>query len=378
MYSTTAQKLLALPVAAMIALATLLGAFFGIAFADDEGPDTTPVEPSELQLRVEQSAEAYNDAVAEVEDLQERIDANAKRIKKIEKALPEQKKRADAALVAIYKMSESGSTVAEVLMGIDDLGSFITTLDYLSGIARDNLEQIEELQNMREDLSEAQTQLQVEKKQAEKAVADAELALEEAKAAREEAAAIAAAAVSQEEIEVMREEVAHEAAEEARAIAEEQGATEEEAQAQADEAAANAASKVTAETVANGDVDWSVDKETFVNEWGDRIDEYLEGSPMEGQGANFASSAWDYGVDPRWSPAIANTESTKGEYTFADHNAWGWGSSSWDNWEDAIDDHVKGLADGYGSTISQESAEKYCPPDSESWYSDTLSEMNSI
>ena len=99
---------------------------------------------------------------------------------------------------------------------------------------------------------------------------------------------------------------------------------------------------------------------------------------MAGQGSNFAAAAWDYGVDPRWSPAIANTESTKGQYTFADHNAWGWGSSSWDNWEDAINDHVKGLADGYGSTITQEGAERYCPPNADEWYDNTLGEMNRI
>ncbi len=33
---------------------------------------------------------------------------------------------------------------------------------------------------------------------------------------------------------------------------------------------------------------------------GGRIDSYLAGSPLSGQGATFAAAAWDYGVDPRF------------------------------------------------------------------------------
>ena len=124
--------------------------------------------------------------------------------------------------------------------------------------------------------------------------------------------------------------------------------------------------------------DWSSDKETFVSQWAGRIDAYLAGSPLAGQGATFASAAWDYGVDPRWSPAISNTESSKGLYCFQSHNAWGWGSYSWSSWEEAIDAHVRGLARGYGYTISVEAAKKYCPPNWEHWYNATLAQMNMI
>ncbi len=50
--------------------------------------------------------------------------------------------------------------------------------------------------------------------------------------------------------------------------------------------------------------DWSSDKTTFVESWAGRIDAYLAGSPLSGQGAVFAAAAWDYGVDPRFSPAM--------------------------------------------------------------------------
>ena len=99
---------------------------------------------------------------------------------------------------------------------------------------------------------------------------------------------------------------------------------------------------------------------------------------MAGTGETFAEAAWDYGVDPRWSPAISNTESSKGLYCFNSCNAWGWGSASWDNWDDAIRTHVAGLARGYGYTISVEAAKKYCPPNWEHWYSASLAQMNMI
>ena len=122
-------------------------------------------------------------------------------------------------------------------------------------------------------------------------------------------------------------------------------------------------------------VDWSVGKAAFMAEWTVRIDNYLAGSPLEGYGAVFADAAWTYGVDPRWSPAISNTESGKGLVCFRPCNAWGWGNTGWPDWETAIRSHVAGLAEGYGYTITQSSAQAYCPPTWESWYGKTLDQM---
>lgn len=125
-------------------------------------------------------------------------------------------------------------------------------------------------------------------------------------------------------------------------------------------------------------VDFSVGRDAFIAEWTERINDYLAGSNLAGYGEAFATAAWEYGVDPRWSPAISNTESSKGANCFKWHNAWGWGESSWASWEQAIDAHVAGLARGYGYTISLSNAAKYCPPTYESWYANTLSEMRRI
>lgn len=126
-------------------------------------------------------------------------------------------------------------------------------------------------------------------------------------------------------------------------------------------------------------VDWTVGKEAFIAEWTSRIDAYLAGSALEGYGATFAEAAWEYGVDPRFSPAISNTESTKGAHCFRSHNAWGWmGDASWGSWEESIYAHIAGLSEGYGYTISEWAASKYCPPTWPDWYQKTLYQMTLI
>ncbi len=116
----------------------------------------------------------------------------------------------------------------------------------------------------------------------------------------------------------------------------------------------------------------------FVNEWAPRLDKYLAGSPLAGYGKTFADAAYEAGIDPRFSAAIACTESSKGAHCFKSHNAWGWGRSSWESWEDAIYAHAKGLAKGYGYTVSEAGAKKYCPPTWRDWYNTVSSEINKI
>ena len=111
-----------------------------------------------------------------------------------------------------------------------------------------------------------------------------------------------------------------------------------------------------------GDVDFSIGREAFIEEWSARINDYLFGSPLSGYGETFAEAAWEAGIDPRWSPAISNTESTKGRVCFKSHNAWGWDQTNWPDWDTAIRSHVAGLARGYGFTISYSYAMRYCPP----------------
>ena len=125
------------------------------------------------------------------------------------------------------------------------------------------------------------------------------------------------------------------------------------------------------------DVDWSIGREAFIATWTERINAYLKGSNLAGYGELFATTAWEKGIDPRWSPAISNTESTKGKHCFKYHNAWGWGQSSWSSWDQAIVAHVTGLSEVYGYTISYSFARKYCPTN-EDWFDKTLAQMRQI
>lgn len=173
-----------------------------------------------------------------------------------------------------------------------------------------------------------------------------------------------------DEIEA-RKEAERRAAEEAARIEEEQHIAAAQ-QARADQAA-------TSGLPALSEIDWSVGKEAFIAEWTERIDAYLSGSPLYGYGATFAEAAWEYGVDPRFSPAISNTESSKGAVCFRAYNAWGWmGDTAWSSWEESIYAHIAGLASGYGYTISEWAASKYCPPTWQDWYAKTLYQMTLI
>ncbi len=167
------------------------------------------------------------------------------------------------------------------------------------------------------------------------------------------------------------------AEEEAARIAAEEAARAEEQRHIAIAAAAKAAAAAI-EAPVLPDVDFTCGKAVFVAEWTVRIDAYLHGSPLAGYGSVFAEAAWENGVDPRWSPAISNTESTKGRHCFRAYNAWGWMAESWSSWEEAINAHVAGLASGYGYSISVANAKKYCPPTYLDWYAKTVNEMAKI
>lgn len=109
-------------------------------------------------------------------------------------------------------------------------------------------------------------------------------------------------------------------------------------------------------------------RDEFVRTWAPRIDAFNEGHPLEGYGDVFAAAAYDHGIDPRYSPAIARVESGSGDHCFLPHNAWGWGSESWPDWDTAIRAHVEGLSWGYGPTLSYEDARRYNPETTAEWY----------
>lgn len=328
------------------------------AYADDD-------ELTQLQAQIESTADDYDKATAKVAELQQQIADNQSRIDEITKQLPAQQERSSGAIKALYMLQQEGYSMFQMILGSDDLGEFLQRLEYMDCIEQHNVAQLEKLSAMKSELEYNQSSLNDAAKQADLEVDRAQRALQQAQAARQEAQDRAVAAAAAE------------------AAAAQAGAT----QAVSGEGvdSQNTASSVSADdssggvsgSVSSDDVNWSSDKAAFVAEWTGRINNYLAGSPLSGYGQLFAESAWDSGVDPRWSPAISCIESGKGSVCFRSYNAWGWMGRSFGSWEEAIPAHVSYLARVYGGTLTYSAAAKYCPP-GDSWYNAVLAQMNSI
>ena len=351
-------------------------------------------ELQEVQKQIKQHNEDYEAATDQVDQLQSQISENEDRISEIEAELPGAQERAATSMRTLYKMQQSSCGLLELLLSSDDFYDLLSTIQYLDVIQEHSTDALDELVALEGELEMTRASLSSQMEEAEEQQEEAETALAEANAARqrlqEEIAAQAAA-------EEAKRKAAIEAAAKAKAEAKAQSesgskADEKTEEASSDEGASDDSGKesgddatFTTESGNSATVEVPEDpdpgavvvgeKDAFISEWTSRLDAYLAGSPLAGQGKTFAEAAWEYGVDPRFSPAISMVESTQGRYCFLPHNAWGWGSSSWGSWEEAIWDHVAGLAAGYGGQLTYAGAQKYCPPNADHWYSTVLSEM---
>lgn len=301
------------------------------------------VEESELtalQQQVEATSSAYSESLDKVEQLKTQMADNQATIDQVGAKLTDQQAKSAVAMKTLYLLQQEGYSLADMVLDSDSISEFLQRIEYIEAVQQQSSDEITKYADMKASYEDAQTELASEKTQAEQESAKAAEALEAAKAARQEA----------------QDRAAREAEEQAKQL-------------------------VDAGVIDNS-VDWSVDRGTFVKQWGDRINAYLAGSSLAGHGETFAQAAWDYGVDPRWSPAISNTESTKGAYIPGGYNAWGWttgtgGFRTFSSWDDGIRQHVAYLARCYGYTITVAGAAKYCPPGTD-WYIATLAQMRLI
>ena len=338
-------------------------AFLPSAFADDEADQAV----YEAQSRVEETAQAYDQVIDQIDALEGQIADNEQRVADIESKIPAQREASNAATVALYKLSQEGCTLIDILLGCNSVTEFLQSLDYINRVQERNAAEATKLITMERDLKTAQDQMRADRSSLEAQRESAETALAEAQDAR-----LAAQAAAEEKKRLEAEAAAANATKVEVPEDANTGSTVTES---SETAEADAAATAEAAATTTDSVDWTSDKATFVSGWAARIDAYLAGSPMAGTGTTFAEAAWDYGVDPRWSPAISTIESSKGAACFLPYNAWGWGSSSWSSWEEAIVAHVKGLATGYGYTITEEYAQKYCPPNWQTWYTNVSAQM---
>lgn len=422
---TSTDKVFARFGIAAAALAALLAIALSFvpAWADEDEaglPASSQDELSRLQEQIEATAFDYDTATARVAELEGQMAETQTRIDEINNQLPAQQEKSVTSVKALYFLQQEGFGLVEMMLASDSITDFLQAYEYVDYIHQHNTAQLKELENMQTELAISQKQLEQDSEEAVAAANRAEQALEDAKSAREQAKQKALAEAAQQ---LARQQALAQAAAGSplaaaagaqNAAQANAGAAQNAQNAQANAAAGDAANasgdaaaqpaeqaqaqpaeqgvdagntespvlnEVSTEpatgVVAAEDVPVT-DRDAFIAEWTGRIDAYLAGSPMAGQGATFATAAWNYGVDPRWSPAIACAESGKGSVCFLPYNAWGWGSSSWGSWEAAINDHVAGLARGYGYTITYDAAAKYCPPNADHWYNTVLSQMNSI
>lgn len=356
-------------------------------------------ESSDLQAKVEQTSKSYNDAVDHLNEVQKKIDDNQAKIDELEGKMPALKESAASSITNSYKLSQSSNGLIDLLLSSESFSDFVSTMNYLDIIAGKNNDAMDALVQAESQLQETQDTLKAQRSEAESARDKAEDAMNDAISARQEAQKKAAAELAAQQKEAQKAVEAANAAEKdgQTTFTTESGntatvETPKNTQSNSSGDSGNSSGSNSSSSQSNtssgsssssqdtsntSDVTWSA-RDTFVNTWTGRINAYLAGSPMAGTGKVFAEAAYDYGVDPRYSPAIAAVESTKGAYCFKPHNAWGWGSSGWSSWDAAIRAHVAGLASGYGYTVSVTAAKKYCPPNWQFWYSSVLSNMNSI
>jgi len=95
-------------------------------------------------------------------------------------------------------------------------------------------------------------------------------------------------------------------------------------------------------------------------------------SPMYPYSKTFITEADKYGLDWRLVASISGVESAFGNLIpRGTHNAWGWrginknpeGWSQFESWNAAIAEVTRGLAQGYGTTLTPYQIEQYyCPP----------------
>ncbi|MCC6102731.1 MAG: hypothetical protein LIV22_02720 [Olegusella sp.] len=328
-----------------------------VAFADTD--DDLAAAAQEVQ----QTSEAYQAAEQKLNDIQSQVAENQAHIDEIEAQLPAQREKSASSIRTLYKMRQSSGGIVELILSSEDFNSLITTLQYLNVITDKNNDEVARLVAMEDDLQDTKEELEKEQSESQEAEQDAQAALEKAKASQAE--------------------VQQRAAEQAAAEKQDAEAALAQAQAKAGQTYTNASGntatvETTSASAGTATVSFDTSSNDSVDAWAARIDAYLVGSPLAGYGHTFAQAALTYGVDPRWSPAIACEESGKGSYCFASYNAWGWGGSGWSSWDEAINAHVAGLAAGYGYTISIQAAQKYCPPNWQEWYYNVSAEMSKI
>ncbi len=320
---------------------------------------------------MEQTAQRYDAAKKKYDEIQQEIDTNEQRLKELQEKLPEMQKKAGDVIHTTYKMGCETPNLISIILASDSFSEFLSTMHQLEIMQGKYMKTITELNEAQDELKE-KTETLAKKKE------EAKATLDEARAALNAATEARIAAQQKAEEQLIAEQAEAEAA-----IKQAQSASGESF------TPVNSESSTTVEVpreIYTGSVDWSVGRDAFIENWSSRINSYLAGSPMAGTGYAFAEAAWEAGVDPRWSPAIATIESTKGRYVpyGNSHNAWGWtayggGFRRFSSFSEGARAHVYYLGRVYGTTLTPSAAKKYVGTSHWNyWYSSVLAQMERI
>lgn len=364
------RRIIAMAVALSVALGTvglLPGTAATVALAEGTSSQELQRQADELMADVREKVAAYNDALSRAEDLQARVAQTEEDISRIEGDLPARRERAARSIKSLYRMSQDDSGLVALILCSDDFESLVTSLRYLDSVAAYNTEQVQALVTARDDLETAKATLEAQRQQAQQEAQAASQALGEAQAAAERAQAAADAARALEAARVgsggfTSAASSEEAIATTDALAEEAGVA-----------------------VAGDDSDDAQGREAFVEKWAPRIDAYLAGRPLQGQGRAFAEAAFDQCLDPRWSPATSMVESGGGAACFASYNAYGWlARGGFSSWEEGVREHAAYLRGTYGTSPTPAAAGLYLVGDptalaeSNEYYLALLTEMAKV
>ena len=329
----------------------------------------TDLENAETE--VELTAKRYDEAQAHYEEIQKEIDENEARLKELQEKLPQLQDEAGKVIHDTYKMGKDTPNIISIILSANSLSEFISNMYRLESMQSKYMKTIHELNDVQTELKDKSDKLAEKKQEAQTTLREAQAALNAATQAR-----VAAQKRAEEQMEAERAE-ALEAIREAESASGSSFNPNNSDQSTEVEVPSGALS---------GPVDWSVGRDQFISIWTQRINSYLAGSPMAGTGRAFAEASWDAGVDPRWSPAIAHIESTKGRYVpyGNSNNAWGWtayggGFRRFGSFSEGARAHVYYLGRVYGPSITPSAAKKYVGTSHwRYWYSSVLAQMERI
>lgn len=330
------------------------------------------------QQEVERTATEYDQAISRIGDLNQQIADNEARIAEIEETLPTQQERSSAAAVKLYKTQASTPGLLEMVLSSENIVDFFTSLEYVSHIYSSNQAEIKRLSELKDELDQTKRGLSQAKKDARRRGSQRRAGAfrRPSRRARRPSAKRRRKRPARPKRPQRLLKPRHQRPKPLRRRTSRSRPIPPALRLPAE--AAGGSSAGTVEAPSDDGADWASERDVFVAQWTGRIDAYLAGSPMAGTGKVFAEAAWDYGVDPRWSPAISNTESSKGVLLPGSCNAWGWGGAAGEAGKRPSATTWPGLARGYGYTISVDAAKRYCPPNWEHWYNATLAQMNMI